>query len=113
MYCNHFFIHSKLHRALITNQKMLNIIGDNLTKGQRVYISGELRSDSFKNSENHNRQRITIHVNELYASKAAGNVEVTKYTDCNSAFLLSHIVSNINHNDNFSQFYMSSNVEVR
>lgn len=107
------FFHSKIHRALITNQRMLSMIGNNLSKGQRVYISGELRSDSFKNNENQNRQRISINVNELYASKAAGSVDANKYTDCNSVFLVSHIVSDINHLDNFSQFYMSSNYTVK
>lgn len=101
------------------------MIGNNLSFGQRVYITGELRSKSYQNKDNQYNQRITIFVNELYASKSAasetnahdsdgsGVADATKHTDYNSVFLLSHIVWDIQHLDTFSRFYLSSNVTVR
>lgn len=121
-----FYSHSKVHRAIIKNQKILSMIGDNLSVGHRVYLSGELRSKSFVNNENQNRQRINIYVNELYASKPAtskantidadgseSQTDTTKYPDYNSVFLMSHIISEIQHTESFSRFYMSSNLTVR
>lgn len=101
------------------------MVGDNLSLGQRVYISGELRSKPFINKENQNHQRINILVNELYATKPAATETNTidsdesevsdtiKYTDYNSVFLLSHIVWDINHFDTFSRFVLSSSITVR
>lgn len=105
--------HSQVHRAKIKNRNILNMVGDNLSLGQRVYISGELRSRSFVNKENQNHQRINIHVNELFATKQSEATEPTRPTDYNSVFLLSHIVWDIQHFDNFSRFQLSSTITVR
>lgn len=89
------------------------MIGDNLSLGQRVYISGELRSRSFMNKENQNHQRINIHVNELFATKQSEANDAARHTDYNSVFLLSHIVWDVQHYANFSRFHLSSTVTVR
>lgn len=98
-----------------------------MSAGQRVYISGELRCKAFVNNENHKRQRISIQVNELYATKSAGiqahtedddasaNIDdtKTKCIDCNNVSMLSHIASDIQHLENFSRFYLASNFTVK
>lgn len=110
---NIFDSHSKVHRAVIKNPRILDMIGDNLSLGQRVYISGELRSKMFVNKENENHQRINILVNELYATKPTEILDTTKYTDYNNVFLLSHIVWDIHHYEKCSRFFLSSTVTVR
>lgn len=105
--------HSQVHRALIKSRNILNMVGDNLSLGQRVYISGELRSRSFVNKENQNHQRINIHVNELFATKQSKGADTTRHADYNNVFLLSHIVWDVQHFDNFSRFHLSTTINVR
>lgn len=114
-----FCIRSKIHRAIIKQQNILSLVGDQLSIGQRVFISGDLRSKHFVNNENQNRQQFHIHVNDLYASKSdatnldKGQTDAKKHNDCNSIFLLSHIVSDIQHMEGFSRFFLASHLTVR
>lgn len=116
------YFFSQIHRAIIKNPKMLSIVGDSLSVGQRVYISGELRSNMFVNNKNQNHQRLHINVNELYATKPAAaetstidgdESGATKYADYNSVLLLSYIAWDIVHLDKFSYFCLASSVTVR
>lgn len=113
---------SKVHRALISSQKILELVGDNLSLGQRVYISGELRSTSFQNNENQNRQMFQVRVSEIYASKLNDSEVVTreslnstskKTIDHNSVSILAHIASDIQHFDNHSRFFVASHFELK
>lgn len=96
---------SKVHRVLIGNPKILNIIGDNLSVGQRVYISGDLQSRSFEVEQNIRRQSFQIRASELYATKLdITEKERNKFTDVNEISALSFIATDIDHFDNFSSF---------
>ncbi|XP_055326587.1 uncharacterized protein LOC129580306 [Sitodiplosis mosellana] len=92
--------HYKLHRAIIRNTKLLEILGDNLSSGQRVYLSGELQSATFTTSENKQRQSFQVKVNEIFASKTETNAT----NDYNNVCILSHMASDILHFDQHSVF---------
>lgn len=103
-----------MHRALVRNPKILDILGDSLLAGQRVYITGELQSTSFINNENAQRQSLHIKVNELYASKAIETNEgAHKTIDQNNVCLLSYIATDIAHNENHSAFSMIGHYTIR
>lgn len=107
---NHL-IFSKVHNAYIGNTKLLDIIGNNLHVGQRVYVTGDLRAQEFLNNENKKRQTFQINVGELYASKMTNdtseNDESLKNIDLNSVSIISHIISETKHLENFSTFSVS------
>lgn len=118
MVLNYVLFCSKVHRALITsNSKILEFVGNNLTIGQRVFLSGQLRSTNFMNNENQNRQMFQVHVNELYASKSnesdVSSNEGEKSIDHNSVFVLAHIASDIKHFENHSRFFVTSHFTTR
>lgn len=119
---NYFLFCSKVHRALITSPKILELVGNNLTVGQRVFLSGELRATNFMTNENQNRQMFQVRVNELYASKLndtdvgsneSESSESKKSIDHNSVFILAHIASDIQHYDNHSRFFVASHFTTR
>ena len=94
------------------------MVGNNLSLGQRVCILGQLSSKTFANKDNQNREKFNILVNELYANKPAENTNdgegnAVTNTDYNSVFMLSHIVSDIHHFENFSRFYLGANITLR
>lgn len=108
-----FLFCSKVHRAVIRSPKILSLVGNSLSVGQRVYLAGDLRATNFVNSENQNRQFFHVHVNEIYASKlsdsgANTDGESSRPVDHNSVFILAHIASEIQHSDNFSRFFVAT-----
>lgn len=105
------FTFSKVHRAIIRSPKVLNVLGDKLAIGQRVFISGELQAQNFLNNENQQRQTFQIRVNELYATRTANDAndaESKKNIDHNSVCVLSYVASDVIHHENFSVFNMVS-----
>ena len=94
---------SKVHRVIVRSPKILDMIGNNnLTTGQRVYVSGELQSQTFTNNENKVRQTFQVKANELYASKA----ETNSTNDLNNVCILSYVASDIIHLDQYSIFHL-------
>lgn len=91
----------------------MNLVGNNLTLGQRVYLSGNLQSTTYVNIENEYRQQYQVLVSEIYASEpnengANSDEESNRCVDFNSVFVLAHIASDIQHMDNFSRFYVAT-----
>lgn len=108
-----FFSVSKVHRAVIRSPKILSLVGNSLTVGQRVFVSGDLRANTYVNNENQNRQSFHVHVNEIYASKPSDSgvntdEDSNRPIDHNSVFVLAHIASDIQHADNFSRFFVAT-----
>lgn len=91
-----------MHRVLVRSPKILEIVGNDLTTGQRVYVSGELQSQTFTNNENKVRQSFQVKANELYASKA----ETSSTNDLNNVCMLSYVASDIIHLDQYSVFHL-------
>lgn len=95
---------------------MLNLIGDNLSVGQRVYLSGVLRATDFVNNKKQMRQIFQINVNELYATKlpnaesnATDDGKPKRQIDENNVSLLAYIASDIQHFENNSRFSLALN----
>lgn len=106
------FDFSKIHRGIIASPKILSLIGDNLSVGQRVHVAGRLEASTFKNSNEQLRQSFMVRVNELYASKVK-EAEPNKQVDLNSVFFLGHIASDVIHYDNAVTFSVSSHFTSR
>lgn len=107
---------------IIGNPRLLNILGNNLSVGQRVYISGELQSKSFDVTEDRQRQAFQIRASELFVTKLDNSqVAQTELSsedediktsnqsiDCNSVSIMSYIASEVGHFENFSTFTLCS-----
>lgn len=98
----------KVHRALVKSEKLLSILGNSISEGQRVYISGNLQATNFLNDQNKNRVQFSVRVNQMYVSKADTSTEENAKIDENHVSILSHIASEINHLDTFSTFKLVS-----
>lgn len=99
---------------------MLNLIGNNLSIGQRVYLSGALRTTDFVTEQNKMRQMFQINVNELYATKLTSEESNTedsgsqqRQLDQNSVSMLAHIASDIQHFETVSRFVLAINSVTR
>lgn len=92
----------------------MELLGDNLSAGQRVYIAGELQTVNFINEENQQRQSLNVKVNELYASKTSETNDVAhKNIDQNNVCLLSYIATDIGHLDTHSVFSLIGHYTAR
>lgn len=100
----------KVHRVIVRSPKILSILGNSISEGQRVYVAGDLRAGNYLNAQNQNREQLSIRANEVYVSKAdtsTGENTASKI-DQNSVSILSHIASEIIHLDNYSVFKLVS-----
>lgn len=112
--------HSILHRALIRSQKMVSLFGNNLSIGQRVYISGDLQTTDFVTDQNKMRQMFQINVHEMYATKQTDGEMNTAdgdrpkgHLDQNSVSMLAHIASDIQHFGTICRFILAINSVTR
>ncbi|XP_031626403.1 uncharacterized protein LOC116342795 [Contarinia nasturtii] len=105
------------NRAIIQNRKILDIYGDYLSIGQRVFLKGHVWAHTYETEEKENRQSLYAHVSEFYASKRnqseMDTVESTNISDENSVCILSHITSDIQHQPDFSTFNLASHFTMR
>lgn len=88
-------------------------MGDSLSIGQRVCISGKLDASPFKNNSDQVRQSFLIRVNELYASRIKETNPNANTVDLNSIFFLGHIATDIIHYENASSFSVCTHYTTR
>lgn len=104
-------MNSKVHRAIVRTPTLLDIVGDNLKIGQRIYIGGELQARQFTNEQDLNRQELNIRVKQLFASKLdesaypdAESQSTQRPQDENNVSILAFIISDISHTEKISAF---------
>lgn len=51
-------MNSQVHKAIVSAPTILNLIGDNLKVGQRIYINGELQTYQYTNEQDFNHNEL-------------------------------------------------------
>lgn len=98
------------------------MLGENLSEGQRVYISGHLQSNSFFVTGNRQRQSFQIAASEVFVTKLDqtqvaetelssedGEIQTSNQSiDLNSVSIMSFVASEVEHFETSSTFALCS-----